>query len=191
MWQDWRVLSHWVAYIGVHLIMFLGISLIGPEDHLATYKGQRQFCVHTLRSMAEAGEVPEYCLNELAVATQTVACSRNRISVREALRGSSASQSCSPTHSSVTLTMANTDASGVASAKTAPEAPTEGFLRVLAASGSVASEREPGPEGRQALHSEDRGCVGSESQHSRRSAWCDVLGVQLEAHVNTFDASIE
>lgn len=63
IWQDWRVISRWVAYFAVHLVMFLGISLLGPEDSVSTYKNQRQYCTHTLGSMGKDGRMPE-CLNE-------------------------------------------------------------------------------------------------------------------------------
>ena len=54
VWEDYKVVDKWIAYIMVHCIMMLGIWLLSPEDAIQQYKGAKQFHPDTIK-----GETPE------------------------------------------------------------------------------------------------------------------------------------
>jgi len=42
LWEDWRTVRAWIAYIAVHFIMTLGIYLMSPLDALKMYQNQKR-----------------------------------------------------------------------------------------------------------------------------------------------------
>ncbi|KAL1524780.1 hypothetical protein AB1Y20_019662 [Prymnesium parvum] len=45
LWEDWRVIDRWMAYIMLHLIMTLGIVLLAPNDAIQQYSNHRRVSV--------------------------------------------------------------------------------------------------------------------------------------------------
>jgi len=41
IWQEWRVISLWLAYLAVHAIMVLGIYLMAPDDYITEYRNDK------------------------------------------------------------------------------------------------------------------------------------------------------
>lgn len=78
IWQDWRVITKWIAYFSVHMIMLLGISLLSPEDPIASYKNQRQFCTETLGGMARRGTMPDQHLGHEDATSHNMTMTRRR-----------------------------------------------------------------------------------------------------------------
>ena len=41
VWEDWRVVSAWGAYVSVHMIMILAIYLLAPSDFVQMYRNRK------------------------------------------------------------------------------------------------------------------------------------------------------
>ena len=41
VWEDWRVVRAWGAYVSVHMIMILAIYLLAPSDFVQMYRNRK------------------------------------------------------------------------------------------------------------------------------------------------------
>ena len=56
VWEEWRVIETWMAYIIVHLIMVLGICLLAPSDVMEQYRSHKRAEL-AQRSLGRASQI--------------------------------------------------------------------------------------------------------------------------------------
>jgi len=73
VWEEYKVIDKWIAYIMVHLIMLLGIWLLSPEDAIQQYKAAKQFHPDVATGMAK-GEDYETINRRMSVRQSHAGC---------------------------------------------------------------------------------------------------------------------